>query len=108
MHITKLMHTTKVLKYKTTVINRAPMMMAWSTVVAENMGFQREEALSIGMVSQSFIALSNTQTTLASVYTEMNAKSKGVSLGIYKEGAQLSMEAQKGGSQSYIEIMGRR
>lgn len=33
---------------KFTVVNRAPIMTAWSFVVAERMGFQREEALSIG------------------------------------------------------------
>ena len=36
------------LKSKFTVVNRAPIMMAWSFVVAERLGFQREEALSIG------------------------------------------------------------
>jgi hypothetical protein len=34
---------------KTVVINRAPVMMAWSCVVAEKLGFEREEALSIGI-----------------------------------------------------------
>jgi hypothetical protein len=38
----------QVLKSKFTVINRAPLMTAWATVVAERMSFQREEALSIG------------------------------------------------------------
>ena len=33
---------------------------------------------------------------------------KGVSLGIYKQGDELGMEATKGGSQSYVELMGRR
>ncbi|PSS05403.1 hypothetical protein PHLCEN_2v3892 [Hermanssonia centrifuga] len=36
------------LKPKLVVINRAPIMTAWSFVVAERLGFQREEALSIG------------------------------------------------------------
>ncbi|KIY74050.1 hypothetical protein CYLTODRAFT_406103 [Cylindrobasidium torrendii FP15055 ss-10] len=53
---------------RSVVINRAPIMSAWALVVAERQGFQRAEALSI-----------------ASVYTEMNALSKGVSLGVYKE-----------------------
>lgn len=44
----------------------------------------------------------------ASAYTEMNAVSKGVSLGIYKDGEERGMEAVKGGSQSYVELMGRR
>ena len=40
----------EVLRTKSTVVNRAPIMTAWAMVVAERMGFQREEALSIGTV----------------------------------------------------------
>lgn len=36
------------LRSKSTHINRAPVMTAWATVVAERLGFKREEALSIG------------------------------------------------------------
>jgi len=36
---------------KSTVVNRAPVMMAWASVVAERLGFSREEALSIGTPS---------------------------------------------------------
>ena len=36
------------LEHKATVVNRAPIMMAWACVVAERLGFSREEALSIG------------------------------------------------------------
>ncbi|KAJ3987298.1 hypothetical protein F5890DRAFT_1472383 [Lentinula detonsa] len=79
------------LQSKATVVNRAPLMTAWATVVAERIGFQREEALSI-----------------ASSYTEMNALSKGVSLGIYKDGKQKGLEAVKGGTQPYVDLMGRR
>lgn len=39
----------QLLKTKWTIVNRAPLMTAWATVVAERMGFEREEALSIGM-----------------------------------------------------------
>lgn len=38
----------------------------------------------------------------------MNALSKGVSLGIYKDGKQKGLDAIKGGSQPYVELMGRR
>lgn len=38
----------EVLKVKSTVVNRAPLMTAWATIVAERLGFEREEALSIG------------------------------------------------------------
>ncbi|KAK0206458.1 hypothetical protein DFS33DRAFT_1255799 [Desarmillaria ectypa] len=81
----------EILVKKSAVINRAPLMTAWAMIVAERLGFQREEALSI-----------------ASVYTEMNALSKGVSLGIYKDGKQKGLDAIKGGSQPYVELMGRR
>jgi hypothetical protein len=39
----------QVLQLKSTVVNRAPVMTAWATIVAERLGFRREEALSIGM-----------------------------------------------------------
>jgi hypothetical protein len=38
----------ELLNGKVVTINRAPVMMAWSCVVAETLGFSREEALSIG------------------------------------------------------------
>ncbi|EJF61207.1 hypothetical protein BD309DRAFT_1072100 [Dichomitus squalens] len=79
------------MKSKYTVINRAPIMMAWAFIVAERMGFRREEALSI-----------------ASVYTEMNAITKGVSLGLYSDSKQKGREASRTGSQPYVELMGRR
>ena len=37
-----------VLEHKVTVVNRAPVMTAWATVVAARLGFKRTEALSIG------------------------------------------------------------
>ncbi|KAH7887672.1 hypothetical protein F5I97DRAFT_1935756 [Phlebopus sp. FC_14] len=79
------------LKSKSTVINRAPLMTAWATIVAERQGFEREEALSI-----------------ASVYTEMNAVSKGVSLGLIDEGRKKEIEPIPGGQQPYVDLMGRR
>jgi hypothetical protein len=36
------------LKVKSAVINRAPVMTAWAVIVAERLGFERQEALSIG------------------------------------------------------------
>ena len=38
----------------------------------------------------------------------MNAISKGVSLGIFEPSKNKGMEATKGGSQPYVDIMGRR
>ncbi|KIJ56871.1 hypothetical protein M422DRAFT_238464 [Sphaerobolus stellatus SS14] len=75
---------------KSVMVNRAPVMTAWATVVAEALGFKREEALSI-----------------ASVYTEMNATSKGVGLGIFEEGKGKGLEATAGGGQPFVEFMGR-
>jgi len=77
------------LRTKSTVINRAPVMTAWATIVAERLGFRREEALSIG-----------------SVYTEMNASSKGISLGIFDESKNHDYEA--GSTQPFVELMGRK
>ena len=37
-----------ILNVKSSVINRAPVMTAWAGIVAERLGFEREEALSIG------------------------------------------------------------
>ncbi|TFY56315.1 hypothetical protein EVJ58_g7720 [Rhodofomes roseus] len=81
----------QILMKKSTAVNRAPIMMAWAFVVAERLGFQREEALSI-----------------ASVYTEMNAITKGVSLGIFDKDKGKGVEAAQGGSQPYVDLMGRR
>ncbi|KIJ70041.1 hypothetical protein HYDPIDRAFT_171956 [Hydnomerulius pinastri MD-312] len=81
----------EVLKMKSTVVNRAPLMTAWATIVAERLGFEREEALSIG-----------------SVYTEMNAVTKGVSLGLIDESRKKDIEPIPGGKQPYVDLMGRR
>ncbi|KJA30201.1 hypothetical protein HYPSUDRAFT_175504 [Hypholoma sublateritium FD-334 SS-4] len=81
----------EVLRTKSVVINRAPVMMAWATLVAERLHFSREEALSI-----------------ASVYTEMNAISKSASLGIYRQDRDRGSDAEVGGSQPYVKLMGRR
>lgn len=45
---------------------------------------------------------------IASVYTELNAVSKGTSLGIFTKDDDRGVEAAKDGSQPYIELMGRR
>ena len=85
-------------------------MTAWATVVAERMGFEREEALSIGMFLIDTNYLLHRVTILyfqASAYTEMNAISKGVSLGIYEASKNRGIEATKS-AQPYVDIMGRR
>ena len=104
-------------------------MMAWAFVVAERLGFQREEALSIGgPFSQFNLGTSDPDSPPglcaargiasdadllrcylpASVYTEMNAITKGVSLGLYASAKQKGIEANRTGSQPYVELMGRR
>jgi hypothetical protein len=88
--------------------------MAWACVVAECLGFSREEALSIGntpstisqiILPQLFFFLLFT----ASVYTEMNAISKGVSLGLYDKKREADIKAALAGeAQPYVDILGRR
>ncbi|KAH9179690.1 hypothetical protein EDB89DRAFT_2110986 [Lactarius sanguifluus] len=80
------------LAHKSAVVNRAPVMMAWACVVAERLGFSREEALSI-----------------ASMYTEMNAISKGVSIGVYDKKREANLTTtHAGGTQPYVDLLGRR
>ncbi|KZO97951.1 hypothetical protein CALVIDRAFT_48600 [Calocera viscosa TUFC12733] len=74
---------------RSVVINRAPVMAAWATIVAERIGFKREEALSIG-----------------SVYTEMNATSKGISLGIFNKSKE--NESAVGSAQPFVTLMDRK
>jgi hypothetical protein len=50
----------------------------------------------------------NSHFLTASVYTEMNAISKGVSLGLFEEDRKKAVEATKGGTQPYVDLMGRR
>jgi hypothetical protein len=73
------------LQTKFVIVNRAPVMLAWAIVVCERLAFTREEALSI-----------------AQAYTELNAISKGSSLGI------LPSLPKDLSSQPYVEIMGRK
>jgi hypothetical protein len=85
-------------------------MMAWSCVVAETLGFSREEALSIGQfipMSWVWSGLADNGGT-ASAYTEMNATAKGASLGIYDKKKEVGMEPGRGTAQPHVELMGRR
>ncbi|KAH0839871.1 hypothetical protein J3R83DRAFT_822 [Lanmaoa asiatica] len=102
----------KVLKMKSTVVNRAPLMTAWATVVAERLGFEREEALSIGKCWVTLSVVDHHQMcsliTAGSVYTEMNAVAKGLSLGIVDQSRKNDIEPISGGQQPYVDLMGRR
>ena len=73
-------------------VNRAPVMTLWAAVVAERLGFDRDEALTLGK-------------TVAG----LNAQAKGQRLGIFKPGEKKS-EQDRGrpkGEQFYVELLGR-
>jgi hypothetical protein len=69
-------------------INRAPVLALWATVVAERLGFSRDEALSLGKA-----------------VTGLNAQAKGQHLGIYKK-HEIPRERREGRADS-VELFGR-
>jgi hypothetical protein len=74
-------------------INRAPVMTLWAAVVAERLGFDRNEALALGK-------------TVAG----LNAQAKGRSLGIFKpaeKSARQERVARKTDEDFFIELLGR-
>jgi hypothetical protein len=73
-------------------INRAPVMALWAAVVAERLGFDRDEAL-----------------TLGKVVTGLNAQAKGQRLGIFDPAEEKSEQARqrKPGETFSIDILGR-
>jgi hypothetical protein len=77
---------------QTIMINRAPVLALWATVVAERLGFDRDEALSLGKA-----------------VTGLNAPSTGQRLGIYtkKEVKRERGEERKRGPRDAMELMGR-
>jgi hypothetical protein len=77
---------------KTISINRAPVLTLWAAVVAERLGFDEDEGLSLGK------ALAG-----------LTAQTKGRRLGIYKpheEGAKEAREKARG-EEFWIELCGR-
>ena len=77
---------------KTISINRAPVLTLWAAVVAERLGFDEDEGLSLGK------ALAG-----------LTAQTKGRRLGIYKpheEGAKEAREKERG-EEFWIELCGR-
>jgi len=73
-------------------INRAPVLTLWAAVVAERLGFERSEALSLGKAVAG-----------------LTAQTKGRRLGIYTpspEGARQARE-EKRGEEFWIEFCGR-
>jgi hypothetical protein len=74
------------------LINRAPVLTLWATTVAERLGFDHAEALSLGK------ALAG-----------LTAQSKGRRLGIYKPVPQeiKKARARKRGEEFFVELCGR-
>lgn len=74
-------------------INRAPVLTLWAAVVAERLGYKKDEALS-----------------LAKAVAGLNAQSKGRRLGIYeerKEEEEKEVPPKKEEKLEFIELMGR-
>jgi hypothetical protein len=75
------------------LINRAPVLTLWATTVAERLGFDEDEALSLGKAVAG-----------------LNAESKGQRLGIFKPVPEevKKARARKRGEEFLIEICGRQ
>jgi hypothetical protein len=74
------------------LINRAPVLTLWATTVAERLGFDQDEAMSLGKAVAG-----------------LNAQSKGRRLGIFKPVPQevKKARARKRGEEFFVEICGR-
>lgn len=73
-------------------INRAPVLALWAAVVAERLGYSRDEALSLGKA-----------------VTGLTAQSKGRRLGIYaKKETEAGQVEKKTAAGEAVELMGRR
>src|SRR6476660_1943314 len=77
---------------RTISINRAPVLTLWAAVVAERLGFDEDEALTLGR------ALAG-----------LNAQSKGRRLGIFKPHEKKPAQARTRprGEQILVELLGR-
>jgi hypothetical protein len=75
------------------LINRAPVLTLWAATVAERLGFDRDEALSLGKAVAG-----------------LTAQSRGRRLGIYKPASQeiKKARARKRGEEFFVEIAGRQ
>jgi hypothetical protein len=75
------------------LINRAPVLTLWAATVAERLGFDRDEALSLGKAVAG-----------------LNAQSRGQRLGIFKPVPQevKKVRARKRGEEFFVEICGRQ
>jgi len=78
---------------RTIYINRAPVLTLWAAVVAERLGFRRDEALTLGRAVAG-----------------LNAYSKGVSLGLFHPSPKSLKERRKkqmGGRRLKVDILHR-
>ena len=75
------------------LINRAPVLTLWASTVAERLGFDQNEALSLGKAVAG-----------------LTAQSKGQRLGLYKPVPQevKKARARKRGEEFFVEICGRQ
>ncbi|HKY54482.1 MAG TPA: hypothetical protein VJM08_09260 [Anaerolineales bacterium] len=75
-------------------INRAPVLTLWATIVAERMGYKKDEALTFGKAVAG-----------------LNAQSKGRRLGIYEEKTEEEKKEEKKKEKTvkteFVEILGR-
>lgn len=76
-------------------INRAPVLTLWATIVAERLGYKKDEALTFGKAIAG-----------------LNAQSKGKRLGIYeekkdKEEGEKETKEKKTDKVEFIELLGR-
>jgi hypothetical protein len=76
----------------TILINRAPVLTLWATVVAERVGFSPDEALSLGKAVAG-----------------LNAQTKGRALGIFETKPEALRQAKqrKRGEEFWVELCGR-
>jgi hypothetical protein len=77
---------------KTISINRAPVLTLWAAVVAQRLGFEEDEALSLGKAGAG-----------------LNARAKGRKLGIFKPHEEKAKKAREKepGERFWIEVLGR-
>ena len=77
---------------KTISINRAPVLTLWAAVVAQRLGFDEDEALSLGKAVAG-----------------LNAQAKGRRLGIFKPHEEKAKKARQKerGQRFFIEVLGR-
>jgi hypothetical protein len=73
-------------------INRAPVLALWAAAVAERLGFDRDEALTLGRAVAG-----------------LNAQSKGRRLGVFRPHEQKPQEARgkNHGERFFVEVLGR-